>query len=263
MNQININDKLTINKKYYQDLSKFDNLTATEIKDLYQLINEGDTKAFNTLIESNLKLVIHFAKQYKKALNNFDVLEIDDLISEGNIGLIKAANKYKPELNIKFAYYASFWIKKEMQTFIINTTNIIHSPHTKLISDNKITKQIHLLYQIEQREITQNDVENLESFLPSEINHYFLKPSVKRIETDFDLKCELDDEIDLDELNTRIKTGLKYLTTQERTIVKLYFGIDNERKYNLREIGDKLNLSFMRIYQIKEIALNILKEKLK
>lgn len=262
MNQINTNDKLAINKKYYQDLSKFDNLTATQIKNLYQLINEGDTKAFNTLIESNLKLVIHFAKQYKKALNNSNVLEIDDLISEGNIGLIKAANKYKPELNIKFSYYASFWIKKEMQTFIINT-NIIHSPHTKLISDTKINKQIHLLFQKEQREIYQNDIENLETFLPSEINHYFFKPAVKRIETDFDLKCELDDEIDLDELNTRIKTGLKYLTTQERTIVKLYFGIDNERKYNLREIGEKLNLSFMRIYQIKEIALTILKEKLK
>ena len=263
MNQINTNDKLTINKKYYQDLSKFDNLTPTQIKDLYIKINEGDTTAFNTLIESNLKLVIHFAKQYKRALNNIDVLEIDDLISEGNIGLIKAANKFNPEMKVKFSYYASFWIKKEMQLFIINTTNIIHSPHTKLISDNKINKHIHYLFQIEQREITQNDIENLELFLPSEINHYFQKPAVKRIENDFDLKCELDDEIDLTELTTRIKTGLKYLNSQERTIVKLYFGIDNERKYNLREIGEQLNLSSMRIYQIKEIALNILKEKLK
>ena len=263
MNQTTTNDKLTINKKYYQDLSKFDNLTAAQIKDLYLKINQGDTKAFNTLIEANLKLVVHFAKQYKRILNNSEVLEIDDLISEGNIGLIKAVKKFNPELNIKFSYFASFWIKKEIQIFIINTTNIIHSPHTKLISDNKINKKIHLLFQIEQREITQNDIENLEMFKPSEINHYFLKPTITRNYDDFDLEADIEIADDLNEQITRIKTGLKYLTTQERTIVKLYYGIDYDRKYNLREIGEKLNLSSMRIYQIKEIALNVLKNKLK
>jgi DNA-directed RNA polymerase sigma subunit (sigma70/sigma32) len=103
MNTKNNNDRLIINHKYYQDLSKFDNLSQNEIKDLYSLIITG-TKATNTLIESNLKLVVHFAKQYKNYINQNEAFDIDDLISEGNIGLIKSIPKFNPELNVKFSF---------------------------------------------------------------------------------------------------------------------------------------------------------------
>jgi RNA polymerase primary sigma factor len=117
MNTKNNNDRLIINHKYYQDLSKFDNLSQNEIKDLYSLIITGNTKATNTLIESNLKLVVHFAKQYKNYINQNEAFDIDDLISEGNIGLIKSIPKFKPELNVKFSFYAFFYIKKYIQDF--------------------------------------------------------------------------------------------------------------------------------------------------
>lgn len=254
-------EKQTINKKYYQDLSKFDTLTQEQIKDLYILIKQDDKNAINKLITSNLKLVIHFAKQYRSMLNKTDAIELDDLISEGNIGLIKAIEKYNPDLEIKFSYYAGFWIKKAINELFINAGYTIRSPQCKVMSDNKIGKVVDELFQKNQYEVFQNDVEELNQFSQSEINHFFYsKPHVNRIEETDDFKdIEKPEE---SEDKTKLRFHLNCLTPQERTVIDLYYGFENGKKMILKDIGIRLGLTKQRINQIKEIALDKLKEKM-
>jgi RNA polymerase primary sigma factor len=257
-------DKQIINKKYYQDLSKFDTLTSQDIKDLYILINQGDTTSKNKLIESNLKLVIHFAKQYRSILNKTESIELDDLISEGNIGLIRAVERFNPDLNIKFSYYASFWIKKGINDFLMNQADLIRSPQKQTLAINKIGKVVETLFQKNQYEIFQNDIEELNQFTQSEINHFFYaKPYANRIEATDDFKA--DEEIfEEDDVNYKLKQSMKYLTSQERTVIKMYFGFDNANgdKIVLQEIGDELKLTKARIQQIRDKALIKLKERM-
>ena len=262
MNKNNNNERLIINQNYYKELSKFDNLSQDEIKDLYVYIATGNTKAFNTLVESNLKLVIHFAKQYRNYINNNEVFNLNDLISEGNIGLIKAIPRFKPEMNIKFSYYASYYIKKYIQDFLMNDVNQIRIPQNKIIAENKIRKEIELLYQKSQTEIFDYDIAITNKFLPSEINYYFNKTIANRIEKDeFFLQDETPEDL-TDEINHTIKLALKYLTSQERTIIKLFFGIDSETKLTIDELALQFNLSRQRINEIKLTALAKMKNKI-
>jgi RNA polymerase sigma factor (sigma-70 family) len=212
MNTKNNNDRLIINHKYYQDLSKFDNLSQNEIKDLYSLIITGNTKATNTLIESNLKLVVHFAKQYKNYINQNEAFDIDDLISEGNIGLIKSIPKFNPELNVKFSFTLLFI---EIYTrLLMNDVNQIRIPQNKIIAETKIRKEIDNLYQINQTEITDYDV-STNKFLPSEIEHYFNKPKANRIDKDEYFILDETQEDYADEIKHLITHYLKYLNKQE------------------------------------------------
>jgi RNA polymerase primary sigma factor len=254
-------EKQTINKKYYQDLSKFDTLTQEQIKDLYILIKQDDKEAIDELITSNLKLVIHFAKNYRSMLHKAEAIELDDLISEGNIGLIKAIKNYNPDLNIKFSYYAGFWIKKAISELFINEGCTIRSPQGKIISDNKIAKVVEDLFQKNQYEVFQNDIEELNQFKQSEINHFFYsKPNVNRFDETYDLKDVEDDEESEDKI--KLRYNLKCLTPQERTVIDLYFGFENGEKMILKDIGIRLGLTKARINQIKENALNKLKNKM-
>lgn len=254
-------EKQEINKKYYQDLSKFDTLTKEQIKDLYVLIKKDDRKAIDKLITSNLRLVIYYAKNYRSMLHKTNAIELDDLISEGNIGLIKAIKMYNPDLDIKFSYYAGFWIKKAINELFINEGFTIRSPQCKVMSDNKIGKLVDELFQKNQYEIFQSDIEALNQFTQSEINHFFYsKPHVNRFEETDDFK-EVEEAEDSDD-KLKLRFHLNCLTPQERTVIDLYYGFENGKKMILKDIGVKLGLTKQRINQIKEIALDKLKEKM-
>ena len=184
------------------------------------------------------------------------------------------------ELNIKFSYYASFWIKKLIQEYLYNNLYTIRIPASKIQSDNKIRKEIDILFQKEQRTITQNDIDNLEIFTDTESKHFFDKTTVKKFDdlyqNNFDNTINFEpldiiidtvdetdtrNEIEAIELKRKITLGLKHLKPKQRQIIKLYFGIDseNDEKLNLREIGDIYNLTKMRILQIIRESLIILK----
>lgn len=257
-------EKQTINKKYYQDLSKFETLNKQQIKDLYILINQNDSTALNKLITSNLRLVIHFAKQYKSILNKVEAIELDDLISEGNIGLIKAINKYNPDLDIQFSYYSSFWIKKAINEFITKEGYTIRSPQNKLLSDNKIAVAVNRLFQQNQYEVFENDIQALNQFSESEISHYFhSKPNTVRIEDDTNINfTDGIDESDDTEKKNMLRYYLNLLNPRERSIIEMYHGYDNEygERLTTQEIADKLNVSRQRINQIRVRAINTLKE---
>lgn len=257
-------EKQTINKKYYQDLSKFETLTKHQIKDLYILINQNDSTALNKLITSNLRLVIHFAKQYKSILNKVEAIELDDLISEGNIGLIKAVNRYNPDLDIQFSYYSSFWIKKAINEFIAKEGYTIRSPQNKLLSDNKIAVAVNRLFQQNQYEVFENDIQALNQFSESEISHYFhSKPNTLRIEDDTNINfTDGIEESDDTEKKNMLRYYLNLLNPRERSIIEMYHGYDNEygERLTTQEIADKLNVSRQRINQIRVRAINKLKE---
>lgn len=111
-----------MDKRYFEDLSKLSVLSEEETILLLEKAQDGDEIAKNKVLESNLKLVVYISKQYKKLLENTS-FEVGDLISEGNIGLVKAVEKYKREKGAKFAYYAAFWIKKEIHLFLKKYVN--------------------------------------------------------------------------------------------------------------------------------------------
>jgi RNA polymerase primary sigma factor len=258
----NNNERLIINQKYYQDLSKFDILSEDELNDLFALIATGNTKASNIVIESNLKLVIYYAKQYKNYIKVDGVFDIDDLISEGNLGLIKSLNKFKPEMGVKFSYYSSYWIKKYIQDFLMNDVNQIRIPQNKIIAETKIKKEIDALYQKHQTEITDYEILNSNKFLVSEIKHFFNKPTANRIGND---EMFIQDDTTEDTTNENkhtIEIALKYLTVKERKVIKFFYGIDSETSLTIDEIAANLNLTRQRINEIKLNALAKMKTKI-
>lgn len=250
-----------INNTYYNELSKLITMNDEELNNTAKQYKAGDKKALDKMITANLKLVVHYAKKYKKIIQSSDLFELGDLISEGNIGLIQACEKYDPTLNIKFSYYASFWIKKFIQEFIFLNQNIIKSPEQKLIADNKIRKEVDRLFQLNEYEVTPNDINNLEMFYPSEVNHYFNKASIKRIDETTNI-TDLTIDDDNDKL-TIIKNLLHQLTPIENKVMVMQFGIDNQQIFSTKEIGEVLGLSNQRVYQIKWDAILKIKELLR
>lgn len=263
VNKIYMNTNL-INKTYYNELSTFETLNKQQIKELYQQINEGNTKAKNKLITSNLKLVIFFAKKYKYLIPTTSAIEFDDVISEGNIGLIKAVDKFNPNLNIKFGYYASYWIKKSIIEFIITQTEQIKVPIAKKLVDDKIQIVINELFQEFQNEINEDDIEQLNMFTDKQINHFFNKPRISALNEEIDYEqtqSNIEDEIDSEIIKKHIKELIKELEPIEINVIQFYYGIGSpvDESFNLRQIGNKLNISHTKVANILHSAHNKLK----
>lgn len=251
-----------INNTYFYELSKLITMTDEELNNTAKEYKSGDKKALDKMITANLKLVVHYAKKYKKIIQSSELFELGDLISEGNFGLIQACDKYDPTLNIKFSYYASFWIKKQIQDFILSHQNIIRSPHKKLLADNKINKQIEILFQTKQGEVTEKDIEDLNLFTPSEIDHYFNKATVKRVDETTNVEDKNDDgDLEIEKRNMII-IAIQFLNKKEQQVMKLHFGFDNQMDLSIKQIAEVLNLTPTRVAQIKLASITKIKELL-
>lgn len=252
-----------INNTYYYELSKLITMTDEELNITAKEYKAGDKKALDKMITANLKLVVFYSKKYKKIIQSSEIFELGDLISEGNYGLIQACDKYDPTLNIKFSYYASFWIKKQIQDFILTNQNIIRSPHQKLLADNRINKQIEILFQSKQGDVTEKDIEDLDLFTPAEIDHYFNKATVKRVDETTNVE-DKNDSVDLEnEKRDGITIALQHLNKKEQQVMKLHFGFDNQIDLSIKEIAEVLNLTPTRVAQIKLSSISKIKELLK
>lgn len=237
-------------------------MTDEELNNTAKEYKAGDKKALDKMITANLKLVVHYAKKYKKIIQSSELFELGDLISEGNYGLIQACDKYDPTLNIKFSYYASFWIKKQIQDFILTNQTIIRSPHQKVLADNKINKQIEILFQTKQAEVTEQDIEDLNLFTPSEINHFFNKATVKRVDETTNVEDKNDDgDLEIEKRNMII-IALQFLNKKEQQVMKLHFGFDNQMDLSIKQIAEVLNLTPTRVAQIKLASITKIKELL-
>jgi RNA polymerase primary sigma factor len=254
-----------LNEIYFNDLSKIKTLSHEQTKELATKIKTGDKQALDKLITANLKLVVYFAKQYRKELQGNNIIELDDLVSEGNLGLIQAAQRYQPEMDVKFSYYASYWITKMIKEYIITNVSDIRTPSNKISSDNKIRKAIEEIYKDEKEAVTADQLKDLGTFTDGEIFHFFNKIHVVSIEDKFNLPDlnDLQEEQELQyEQKEQIKKGFKYLKEKEVQIIKWYYGIDCDAIDDVK-ISNLLNLSRQRVGQLRNRALTKMKSHIK
>ncbi len=255
--------------KYLQEIGKVDLITADEEVELAQRIKAGDQRALEKLTKANLRFVVSVAKQYQN-----QGLTLPDLINEGNLGLIKAAQRFDETRGFKFISYAVWWIRQSILQALAEQSRIVRLPLNKIGSINKINKMYALLEQSNERppsaeeiakelDMTVNDVK--ESMKNSGRHLSMDAPLVEGEDSNlYDVlrsgeSPNPDRELIHESLQTEIERALETLTPREADVVRLYFGLSDQHPMTLEEIGETFVLTRERVRQIKEKAIRRLK----
>ena len=255
--------------KYLQEIGKVDLITADEEVELAQRIKAGDQRALEKLTKANLRFVVSVAKQYQN-----QGLTLPDLINEGNLGLIKAAQRFDETRGFKFISYAVWWIRQSIFQALAEQSRIVRLPLNKIGSINKINKMYALLEQSNERppsaeeiakelDMTVNDVK--ESMKNSGRHLSMDAPLVEGEDSNlYDVlrsgeSPNPDRELIHESLQTEIERALETLTPREADVVRLYFGLGDQHPMTLEEIGETFDLTRERVRQIKEKAIRRLK----
>ena len=254
--------------KYLQEIGKEDLITVEEEVELAQRIRKGDQRALEKLTRANLRFVVSVAKQYQN-----QGLSLPDLINEGNLGLIKAAEKFDETRGFKFISYAVWWIRQSILQALAEQSRIVRLPLNQVGSLNKINKAFSRFEQEHERRPSPDELaETLD--LPAEKVADTLRVSGRHISVDAPF-VEGEDNSLLDvlvnddspvadktlineSLSTEVERALATLTERERDIIRLFFGI-NCQEMTLEEIGEKFGLTRERVRQIKEKAIRRLR----
>ena len=254
--------------KYLQEIGKEDLITVEEEVELAQRIRKGDKRALEKLTRANLRFVVSVAKQYQN-----QGLSLPDLINEGNLGLIKAAEKFDETRGFKFISYAVWWIRQSILQALAEQSRIVRLPLNQVGSLNKINKAFSRFEQEHERRPSPEELaETLD--LPAEKVADTLRVSGRHISVDAPF-VEGEDNSLLDvlvnddspvadktlineSLSTEVERALATLTERERDIIRLFFGI-NCQEMTLEEIGEKFGLTRERVRQIKEKAIRRLR----
>ena len=254
--------------KYLQEIGKEDLITVEEEVELAQRIRKGDQKALEKLTRANLRFVVSVAKQYQN-----QGLSLPDLINEGNLGLIKAAEKFDETRGFKFISYAVWWIRQSILQALAEQSRIVRLPLNQVGSLNKINKAFSRFEQENERRPSPEELaDSLD--LPAEKVADTLRVSGRHISVDAPF-VEGEDNSLLDvlvnddspiadrtlineSLSTEVERALSTLTERERDIIKLFFRI-NTQEMTLEEIGEKFGLTRERVRQIKEKAIRRLR----
>ena len=254
--------------KYLQEIGKEDLITVEEEVELAQRIRNGDQKVLEKLTRANLRFVVSVAKQYQN-----QGLSLPDLINEGNLGLIKAAEKFDETRGFKFISYAVWWIRQSILQALAEQSRIVRLPLNQVGSLNKINKAFSRFEQENERRPSPEELaDSLD--LPAEKVADTLRVSGRHISVDAPF-VEGEDNSLLDvlvnddspiadrtlineSLSTEVERALSTLTERERDIIKLFFGI-NTQEMTLEEIGEKFGLTRERVRQIKEKAIRRLR----
>ncbi len=257
-------------EKYLQEIGRVEMISAEEEVELAQKIRKGDTNALEKLTTANLRFVVSVAKQYQN-----QGLTLPDLINEGNLGLIKAAEKFDETRGFKFITYAVWWIRQSILQALAEQARIIHLPQNKVGSLNRINKAFAQLEQEYEREPTADEIASLLHLELEEIvDTMSLSVDYVSVDAPFsndkenslldvieDVNVEQTDKnvVFTESLRNEIEMSLSVLKEKEADIIKLYFGIGTHNTLSLEEIGDKYNLTRERVRQIKDKALLKLK----
>lgn len=257
--------------KYLQDISKVGLVTAEEEAELAKLIREGDKAALEKLTKANLRFVVSVAKQYQN-----QGLNLSDLINEGNIGLIKAAERFDETRGFKFISYAVWWIRQSIMQAIAEQARIVRLPLNKIGSITKINRTFSKLEQLHEREPSVDEVAEMLQITSAEVKDS-LTISGRHISVDAPLSADEESNTMLDvltekdgilnpdrklmaeSLRNEIERSLSTLSYREAEVLRLYFGINCKSPLTLEEIGEEFELTRERVRQIKEKALRKLK----
>ena len=277
MRQLKITQSITNREsasldKYLQEIGREEMISIEEEVELAQRIKKGDRDALEKLTRANLRFVVSVAKQYQN-----HGLSLPDLINEGNVGLIKAAEKFDETRGFKFISYAVWWIRQSILQAIAEQSRIVRLPLNQVGSVNKINK---ILNQFEQENERRPSIyEIAESVdLPQEKIEDALKVNTKHISVDapfvdgeeqslLDILPNADSpmadtELVMESLRNEINRALLTLSERERRIIEAFFGI-NQPEMTLEEIGEKYGLTRERVRQIKEKAIRRLRHNTK
>lgn len=255
--------------KYLHEIGKVELISAEEEVDLAKRIREGDERALNKLINANLRFVVSVAKQYQN-----QGLSLPDLINEGNLGLIKAAQRFDETRGFKFISYAVWWIRQSILQALAEQARIVRLPLNKIGSINKINKTLSTLEQQFEREPSVEEVAMELECSPRDVKES-LRNSGRHVSMDAPLTSSeegtLYDVLDNkdtpspdqtlinDSLRREIERAISTLTEREANIIRLYFGLNSKNPYTLEEIGEEFGLTRERVRQIKEKAVRRLK----
>ena len=255
--------------KYLQEIGKVDIITAEEEVELAQRIKAGDQIALEKLTKANLRFVVSVAKQYQN-----QGLTLPDLINEGNLGLIKAAQRFDETRGFKFISYAVWWIRQSILQALAEQSRIVRLPLNKIGSINKINKTYAFLEQAHERAPSAEEIAKELDMTINDVKES-LKNSGRHVSMDAPL-VEGEDSNLYDVLNsgespnpdrvllheslrTEIERALETLTPREADVVRLYFGLGDQHAMTLEEIGETFDLTRERVRQIKEKAIRRLK----
>lgn len=257
-------------EKYLQEIGKVDLISAEEEVALAQRIRQGDIVALEKLTKANLRFVVSVAKQYQN-----QGLSLQDLINEGNLGLIKAAQRFDETRGFKFISYAVWWIRQSIMQALAEQARIVRLPLNRIGSLNKINKAYAKLEQEYEREpnskeiadMLEVDEEDIQTSIRNNGRHISMDaPLLNDDENNlYDLISSEqapnpDKELIYDSLKIEIERAISTLTTREADVLRLYFGLDRKVPFSLDEIAEKYDLSRERVRQIKERAIKRLKQ---
>ncbi len=255
-------------EKYLQEISRISMITPEEETTLAQKIHVGDQRSLEKLVKANLRFVVSVAKQYQH-----QGLSLSDLINEGNLGLIKAAQRFDETKGFKFISYAVWWIRQSILQALAEQGRLVRLPQNKIGTYNKANKAYIAFEQEHEREPSTEELANILEMSETEITNIF---SSNTRHTSLDAPVheaedvamgdllegsnDTDDDVMKDSLKAEIKRILKSLTTREAEIISAYFGLEGDGGPSIEEIGQKYDLTKERIRQIKERAIKRLQK---
>ena len=255
--------------KYLQEIGKVDLISADEEVELAQRIKAGDKIALERLTKANLRFVVSVAKQYQN-----QGLTLPDLINEGNMGLIKAAQRFDETRGFKFISYAVWWIRQSILQALAEQSRIVRLPLNKIGSINKINKMYAYLEQTHERVPSAEEIAKELDMSVNDVKES-MKNSGRHISMDAPLvegedsnlydvlrsgeSPNPDKELMHESLKTEIERALETLTPREADVIRLYFGLGENYPMTLEEIGETFELTRERVRQSKEKAIRRLK----
>ena len=277
MRQLKISKSITNREsasldKYLQEIGHEDLLTVDEEVELAQKIKKGDRRALEKLTKANLRFVVSVAKQYQN-----QGLSLPDLINEGNLGLIKAAEKFDETRGFKFISYAVWWIRQSILQAIAEQSRIVRLPLNQVGSVNKINRELNKFEQENERRPSVDEIADRIDLPEDKIaeamkaNTHHVSMDAPFVEGDDNSLLDVmandnspmaDNELVKESLREEINRALEGLNERERKVVKAFFGIGIP-EMTLEEIGDKYNLTRERVRQIKEKAIRRLRHNTK
>lgn len=258
--------------KYLQEIGHEELLSVEEEVELAQKIKKGDRRALERLTRANLRFVVSVAKQYQN-----QGLSLPDLINEGNVGLIKAAEKFDETRGFKFISYAVWWIRQSILQAIAEQSRIVRLPLNQLGSVNKINRELNKFEQEHERRPSVDEIadridlpeEKIEEAMKANNRHVSMDAPFVDGEDNSLLDVLADNNMPMadkalvqESLRKEIDRAIELLNDREQKVVRAFFGIGSP-EMTLEEIGDKYNLTRERVRQIKEKAIRRLRHNTK